>query len=168
MPKQTKNSAPVTLVPNKGGRPRKLKADEETLKLVHGLGQIQATTKECAAFLEVSEPTFLKFRDENPSVRRAIEEGVGTGLVSLRRTQFRLAQTNAAMAIFLGKNYLGQKDLPEIVIQPAFESGPSLKGLTREELRDLARLLEKGIDIRPSEPVRCEQGPGRVEPLGLR
>jgi hypothetical protein len=34
----------------------------------------------------------------------------GTGLISLRRSQFQLAQKNAAMAIFLGKNYLGQKD----------------------------------------------------------
>jgi hypothetical protein len=30
--------------------------------------------------------------------------------MSLRRYQFKLAQKSAAMAIFLGKNYLGQKD----------------------------------------------------------
>jgi len=29
----------------------------------------------------------------------------------LRRTQFKLADTHAGMAIFLGKNYLGQRDL---------------------------------------------------------
>ena len=32
------------------------------------------------------------------------------GRTSLRRYQFKLAEKNAAMAIFLGKNYLGQKD----------------------------------------------------------
>lgn len=32
------------------------------------------------------------------------------GKISLRRAQFRLAEKNASMAIFLGKNYLGQRD----------------------------------------------------------
>lgn len=36
------------------------------------------------------------------------------GLISLRRRQFQLAETNPAMAIFLGKNYLGQSDKQEI------------------------------------------------------
>ena len=35
------------------------------------------------------------------------------GRASLRRGQFRLAEKNAAMAIFLGKQYLGQKDNPD-------------------------------------------------------
>lgn len=30
--------------------------------------------------------------------------------IRLRRNQFKLSEKNAAMAIFLGKNYLGQKD----------------------------------------------------------
>lgn len=30
--------------------------------------------------------------------------------IKLRRNQFKLSEKNAAMAIFLGKNYLGQKD----------------------------------------------------------
>ena len=32
------------------------------------------------------------------------------GKTSLRRMQFKLAEKSAAMAIFLGKNYLGQSD----------------------------------------------------------
>lgn len=35
------------------------------------------------------------------------------GKASLRRTQWKLAENNATMAIFLGKQYLGQKDKPE-------------------------------------------------------
>lgn len=35
------------------------------------------------------------------------------GKASLRRTQWRLAETNPSMAIFLGKNLLGQSDRPE-------------------------------------------------------
>lgn len=38
------------------------------------------------------------------------------GKTSLRRAQFRLAETNASMAIFLGKQYLGQRDYIENTI----------------------------------------------------
>ena len=32
------------------------------------------------------------------------------GKISLRRSQFRLAESNATMAIWLGKQYLGQRE----------------------------------------------------------
>lgn len=35
------------------------------------------------------------------------------GRISLRRLQFKLAEKSAAMAIFLGKNILGQSDYPD-------------------------------------------------------
>ena len=38
------------------------------------------------------------------------------GKISLRRTQFRMAETNVSMAIWLGKQYLGQRDSAEIEI----------------------------------------------------
>lgn len=99
--------------PNLGGRPPKLTLDAATLKQLQGLGLIQATTKESAAFLDVSEPTFLKFLKDHDEAREAYEVGKAKGFVSLRRTQFKLAEKNAAMAIFLGKNYLGQSDKQE-------------------------------------------------------
>ena len=37
----------------------------------------------------------------------------GVGKISLRRHQWRLAEKNANMAIWLGKQYLGQSDTPE-------------------------------------------------------
>jgi hypothetical protein len=40
----------------------------------------------------------------------AFEHFSAGGIASLRRAQFRLAQTNAYMAIFLGKVYLKQRD----------------------------------------------------------
>ena len=36
-----------------------------------------------------------------------------TGKMSLRRMQWKLAEKSYAMAIFLGKQYLGQKDVVE-------------------------------------------------------
>ncbi|MBU2233175.1 MAG: hypothetical protein KKG69_18065 [Alphaproteobacteria bacterium] len=99
---------------NKGGRPPKLQPDAATLKLLEGMGQIQCTTKEASCVLRVAETTFLRFIAEHPDARDAFEMGKGSGLHSLRRTQFKLAEKNAAMAIFLGKNYLGQADKQDI------------------------------------------------------
>lgn len=36
--------------------------------------------------------------------------------IKLRRNQFKLSEKSASMAIFLGKNYLGQKDVVEQTI----------------------------------------------------
>jgi hypothetical protein len=91
------------------GRPSKLHADEATLSQLRSLGMIHCTLREAAAFLQVAPSTFYKFLLE-PGVREAFEEGQAAFRVSLRRNQARLSEKNAAMAIFLGKNYLGQKD----------------------------------------------------------
>lgn len=37
-------------------------------------------------------------------------------MIALRRAQWRLAERNAAMAIWLGKQYLGQRDIVEQAI----------------------------------------------------
>lgn len=95
---------------NRGGRPPKLQADAATLRALTGLGQIQATTREGASFFAVSEPTFLKFLKDHEEASAAFDAGKGQGLISLRRTQFAMAKTNATMAIWLGKQHLGQKD----------------------------------------------------------
>lgn len=113
MVKKSKRTDGISAAPKKPGRPRKLTPDDLTLKTIKGLGAIQATTLECAAMLGVAENTFLKFKADYEEVAEAYENGKGTGRVSLRRTQFRLADKNAAMAIFLGKNILGQVDKQE-------------------------------------------------------
>jgi len=96
---------------NKGGRPPSLKPDTKTLKNLKGLGQIQATTKECAAVLGVSEPTFIKFKKDNPQAAEAYEFGLEEGKASLRRMQFTAARKgNATMLVWLGKQLLGQRD----------------------------------------------------------
>ena len=97
------------------GRTPTLRADEATLKIVKGLGNIQATSKECAAVLGVSEPTWIKFKHDNPEVANLLFEGQGQGLASLRRRQFTAAEAgNPTMLIWLGKQYLGQSDKQEI------------------------------------------------------
>lgn len=127
----TDDPGEVSLAPNKGGRPPKLLPDRPTLDLLEGMGKIQCTTKEAACMLRVAESTFLRFLSEHEEAREAFDMGKGQGLHSLRRTQFKLAETNAAMAIFLGKNYLGQTDKQE------FEhSGGIDVSHARQRLRD--------------------------------
>jgi hypothetical protein len=48
------------------------------------------------------------------------------GIISLRRTQFQLAEKSPAMAIFLGKNLLGQTDKVEQTVNDVSEH----KGIT--------------------------------------
>lgn len=94
----------------KMGRP-KAKIEQ---KAFEGLCAIQCTRPEMCEFFHVTGKTLDRWCRETYgksfstifSVKR-----VG-GLISLRRSGFHLAQTNAAMCIFLHKNLLGMKDLP--------------------------------------------------------
>ena len=105
--------AEVSFTPNKGGRPPKLTADEATVQRIRGLALIQCTREEIACALFVSVPTFRKFVNDHPEVEELLETSKGAGKASLRRIQWRLAEKNPGMAIFLGKNYLGQSDKQE-------------------------------------------------------
>lgn len=100
--------------PNKGGRPRAIEPDKRTLATIRGLGRIQATTRECAAVFGVSHQTLIATMQRHPVIAEVLEQGKELGRRSLRRTQFHLAQSNAGMAIFLGKNYLDQTDRQDI------------------------------------------------------
>ena len=84
------------------GRPKK----EIDYVAVEKLAQIQCTQEEIAGFLNISVRTLL--RDEK--FCEIYKKGIENGKMSLRRYQFKLAEKNTSMAIFLGKQYLGQKD----------------------------------------------------------
>lgn len=76
---------------------------------VEKLANIQCTQEEIANFLNISVRTLQ--RDEE--FCRLYKKGQDNGKMSLRRIQFKLAEKNTSMAIFLGKQYLGQKDVVE-------------------------------------------------------
>lgn len=77
---------------------------------VEKLANIQCTQDEIASFLGISVRTLQ--RDEE--FMRLFKKGQENGKMSLRRIQFRLAEKNTSMAIFLGKQYLGQRDNVEV------------------------------------------------------
>lgn len=88
------------------GRPKK----QIDYEVVEKLASIQCTQEEIAHFLNISVRTLQ--RDEE--FCRLYKKGIDNGKMSLRRTQFKIAEKgNASMAIFLGKQYLGQRDIIE-------------------------------------------------------
>lgn len=55
--------------------------------------------------------------------------------MSLRRMQWKLAEKNNSMAIFLGKQYLGQKDVVESQNKDISKLDELLKGIEDEANR---------------------------------
>lgn len=96
----------------KMGRPRKQIDKTEFEKLCF----LQCTEREFCSWFDVSDETLNKWCKENYDGRTFLDvfkEKRENGLISLRRTQFQLAEKSPAMAIFLGKNLLGQTDKME-------------------------------------------------------
>lgn len=140
-----RRSVPAKPVRSGPGRPPSLPGPEENPELfaknvavLAGVGQIWATTKECAAALTVSEPTVIKFMQQYPEARDAYERGFQVGKISLRRIQLDLAKKNPAMAIFLGKNYLGQTDRHHVTGQVGIYD---LSKLSLKQLEELDRIM---------------------------
>jgi len=112
---------------------------------LENLGRLQCTAREAAAFLDIRVDLFNRLLKKNPKFAEAWNRGKQSGLVSLRRKQMRLAAVSAPMAIFLGKNYLSQREV-SIHEVTGEDGGPvelDLSRLTREERDDLRRTLTK-------------------------
>lgn len=93
------------------GRPNK-KIDQEQFEKLCGL---QCTLEEICSFFDCCTDTLESWC--NRTYKQNFSEVFGQkrrlGKISLRRSQFRLAEKNANMAIWLGKQYLGQKEVKE-------------------------------------------------------
>lgn len=92
---------------NKGGRPRKLKADDATLERVQALGALQCTQAEAAGALGVGERTFYEFLAKYPEAREAFHIGKESGVASMRRTAFLHAQKSSTAAVQWMMNHAG-------------------------------------------------------------
>ena len=113
------------------------------------------TLKEIAGILKCSEDTIQRaiMRDHNMSFEQYFERYSVDGKLSLRRNQLRLSSTNPTMAIFLGKQYLDQKDKQEV----------EHKGFIKTEITDLkeeeldAKIAELESQIRKTEITRKKE-----------
>lgn len=73
---------------------------------------LQCTKEEIADWFNVSDDTIERWckRTYHESFAVVFSKKRSKGKISLRRAQFKLAEKNAAMAIWLGKQYLGQTE----------------------------------------------------------
>ena len=91
-----------------GGRPKK-KIDEQQFE---AMCSIQCTKDEICNILNCNEQTLTRWCKDtyNLAFCDIYKRFADTGKRSIRRYQFELAKKNTAMAIWLGKQYLGQRD----------------------------------------------------------
>ncbi len=81
-------------------------------KQFENLCALQCTEEEICDWFDITDKTLARWCREtyNKRFSEVFREKRSGGKISLRRSQFRLAEKNATMAIWLGKQYLGQKD----------------------------------------------------------
>lgn len=113
----------------KMGRPRIEISQVEFEKLCN----LQCTEEEIAGWFKCSVDTielFCKrtYKKTFADIYKSLSAG---GKMALRRNQFRIAETNATMAIWLGKQYLGQSD--KIESHTTFEDLTPLADLLKIE-----------------------------------
>lgn len=89
-------------------RPRKEIKKESFEKLCN----LMCTKEEMCGFFGVDQKTLTRWCKDTygEGYSQCYNKYSQDGKISLRRAQFRLAEKSAAMAIFLGKNILGQSD----------------------------------------------------------
>lgn len=153
----------------RGGKPRRKggtpggKVGRPKLELdaveVGKLAEIGATQDEIAHFFGVSEKTVRRRLKEEPELRAAWETGLARCRISLRRQQLKLAGRNAAMAIFLGKNFLGQRDYQRLEHAGSITAHDSaiadldLSKLSSDELRAFRAIVAKA---KPAEDASAD------------
>lgn len=94
------------------GRPKK----EIDIKQFENLCELMCTEEEIAGWFNCSVDTIERWckREYKVTFAEIFKRLSSKGKLSLRRAQFRIAENgNATMAIWLGKQYLGQSDRPE-------------------------------------------------------
>lgn len=79
---------------------------------------LQCTESEIIGYFQVSKDTLIRWCKETYGTDFATiyEQKKGNGKIALRRYQLQQAEKNPTMAIWLGKQYLGQTDKTETKI----------------------------------------------------
>lgn len=88
------------------------------------LCRLQCTESEIAGWFGVSIDTLNRWckKTYRMTFEDTFAEKREAGKISLRRAQFQMAQNNPTMAIWLGKQYLGQREAQDINITQKTDS----------------------------------------------
>lgn len=123
---------------NRGGRP-KFKID---YKLVASAASIQCTQEEIAALMGCTVDTLQR----DPKFCGMYKKNFERGKMSLRRHQWRAVEVdrNPTMMIWLGKQYLGQRDRHEVTGKIEKDDTSADERLRQLPTAELRRLLGPG------------------------
>ncbi len=113
---------------------RAIKIDKKLFETLCGL---QCTLLEIASACGYDRKTIEAWckREYGRPFKEVFAEKRGRGKISLRRLQWQHAEKSPAMAIFLGKNYLGQSDSQSVEV-----SGPDNGPIEIKHQQDLSML----------------------------
>lgn len=108
-------------------------------KQFENLCGLQCTKEEICEWFGITDKTLDSWckRTYSANFSEVFKQKRGTGKISLRRAQMRLAEKNATMAIWLGKQMLGQRDNVDVSVSEA-------KGYALEELEKM--VMQSGND----------------------
>ena len=117
------------------GRPRK----EIDKKQFENLCGLQCTLEEICGWLGVTDKTLDSWckRTYHASFSEVFKKKRGLGKISLRRSQWKLAEKSATMAIWLGKQYLGQRDQVDVNMSGNTAKDDALSASLRELAKEL-------------------------------
>lgn len=109
-------------------RPRK-EIDRKQFEKLCGM---QCTKAEICAWFDITDKTLENWckREYRAGFSEVFSQKRSIGKISLRRYQWQLAEKNASMAIFLGKQYLNQRDNVDVAVS-------GVKGIALEELEKM-------------------------------
>lgn len=116
----------------KMGRP-KIEIDKRQFE---SLCNLQCTKDEIAGFFQCSPDTIENFckKEYNDTFSATYKVYSQNGKISLRRYQYKLAEKSYAMAIWLGKQWLGQTD--KIEATTSFEDLTPLVDLLKQKSKE--------------------------------
>jgi len=101
--------------PKKVGRPKTILNLDELEKLC----RLNCTMPEIASYFNIPLRTLEDKYTNDKDIRNTIDKGRNQGKLSLRRKQIQILDetNNATMAIWLGKQLLGQRDKHDIITE---------------------------------------------------
>ena len=132
------------------GRPR----IEFKIEQIEGLGAILATQDEMAAVLGCSVDTIKDRVANDEEFSAALKRGQGMAKISLRRHQWHLAEKgNPTMLIWLGKQWLEQRDRQDIVTWVDIER---FQEKIEQATLGLLERLRGGMDLEDAQQLFAE------------
>lgn len=135
---------------NVGGRPS-VEIDQESFEK---LCAMQCTRNEICSWFGITDKTLSRWCEKTygEGFSATYEKKREDGRISLRRMQFRLAEKSATMAIFLGKQILGQKDNVDLNVNKKEDIDVEIKSLSVHAIKALLKEGRKVVDVTDSVP----------------